>query len=326
MRPTGREEQAKVRQRAEVVCFGAITPTTLLVIDDYPVANTGVIWKYLTEYVSDDAPIVAMLLKRWGIQTGLISTTLGDDPYGRRAAQELAQMGILGEFRLSPSVRTPRELAISDRTGGRTYIWRRDPEVLATLDEADLSLIEGARTLYLDWYDGDHVLRAMRKAKQWDVPVFFNFEHGHDDGALLARYAPYITVCQAITDEAQHGDNMLEVASKLMDSGVPTALVTAADRGCLGATTEELVRVHAPRVDVVDGLAAGATFSAGYQYGMLKGWNLEDRLRFAVAAASLSCTAVGPTAFPPDEILSLARSLEVETGSGPHEGRVGDTC
>ena len=317
MSPSGKDEQAKFRQRAEVVCFGAITPGTLLVVDDFPSHNTGVTWKNLADYISDDAAIVAMLLKKWGIQTGLISTVLGDDSHGRRAAQELVAMGITGEFRLSPSVQTPRELTISDRTGGRTYFWRRQPEILATLDTADLSPIEAAKILYLDWYDGPHILRAMRKAKQCDVPVFFNFEHGHDDNALVARYAPYVTICQAVTDEAQHGDNMLEVASKLLNSGVSTALVTAAERGCIGATAEELVRVRAPRVDVVDGLGAGATFSSGYQFGMLSGWGLADCLRFAVAAASLSCTVVGPTAFPPDEILSLAKSLEVETGPGP---------
>ena len=317
MSPTGRNLHHEVRSAAEVVCFGAITPGTLLVVDDFPSQNTGVTWKKLVEYISDDAPIVAMLLKKWGIQTGLISTILGDDPRGRQAAQELVRSGIIGEFRLSPGVQTPLELAISDRTGGRTYFWRRDPEILATLDTADLSLIEAAKLLYLDWYDGPHILRAMREAKQRDVPVFFNFEHGHDDETLVARYAPYITICQAVTDEAQHGDNLLDVALKLMNSGVPTVLVTAADRGCLGATTEALVRVRAPQVNAVDGLGAGATFSAGYQYGMLNGWDLEGRLRFAVAAASLSCTVVGLTAFPPDEILSLARSLEVETGPGP---------
>ena len=33
--------------------------------------------------------------------------------------------------------------------------------MLETLDTADLSLLDGARILYVDWYDGDHIVRAI---------------------------------------------------------------------------------------------------------------------------------------------------------------------
>ena len=42
--------------------------------------------------------------------------------------------------------------------------------------------------------------------------------------------------------------------------------------------------------------------------------------RFAVAAASLQCTAVGPTAFPIEEIRELGASLAVEYGPSPIRG------
>ena len=104
---------------------------------------------------------------------------------------------------------TTYELNISDSTGGRTYFWRHDPVIMNTLETGDLSLIDGARMLYADWYDGSHVLRALKEASRLGVPVFFNFEHGHEDSELLARYAHYISVCQAVTDFAQLGDNSL---------------------------------------------------------------------------------------------------------------------
>ena len=98
------------------------------------------------------------------------------------------------------------------------------------------------------------------------------------------------------------------------------ALVTMAERGCLAATRQESIRVYAPDVDVIDGCAAGATFSTGYLYGLLNVWNMETRLRFAVAAASLQCTAIGPTAFPIEEIRELGASLAVDHGSPPIRG------
>jgi sugar/nucleoside kinase (ribokinase family) len=294
-----------------------VTPATVLVVEEFPGWNTGTTWSQKTDFISDDAAIVAILLKRWGVQTGLICTTLGDDPAGRNTVQQLSDAGVQGDFRVSRDVETPFELNVSDRSGGRTYFWRRDPKVLATLDTADLSMIRGARLLYADWYDGDHALRALREAKRLDVPVFFNLEHGHEDSELLARVAPDVTICQAVTDAAQLQNDAMGVAQKLLDAGVSVALVTMAERGCLAATHQATMYVKAPTVDVVDGCAAGATLSAGYQFGLVKGWEMEECLRFAVAAASLQCTRPGPVAFPVAQVRALAASLEVGAETAP---------
>ena len=296
----------------DVVCFGMVTPATVLAVDELPDWNTGTIWNHKAEFISDDAAIVAILLRKWGVQTGLICTTLGDDSAGRNTVRELAELGVMGDFRVSPEIETPFELNVSDRSGGRTYLWKRDPNVLATLDTADLSMIGGAQMLYADWYDGDHTLRPLREAGRLNVPVFFNFEHGHEDAELLARIAPQITICQAVTDAAQLQSDATSVALKLLDAGVSVALVTMAERGCLAVARQATLFARAPEVEVVDACAAGATFSAGYQYGLLNGWDMEGCLRFAVAAASLQCTRLGPEAFPVAQVQSLAASLDVE--------------
>ncbi len=167
--------------------------------------------------------------------------------------------------------------------------------------------------LYVDWYDGDHILRAMDEAIRLDIPVFLNFEHGHGDPELLKRYGGRATICQAVTDAAQLGEEPpLEVARKLLSTGVKTALITLAGEGCLAVEGNEVVRVHAPVVEAVDGCGAGATFSAGFIYGYLKGWNLIETLRFATAAASLKVTRAGLQMFPIPEILALGSKLVIE--------------
>ena len=307
--------QGGTERAADVVCFGMIAPATLLIVEDLPPWNTGATVSRVDEFISDDAAIVAMLLRRWEVRSALIGTTLGDDPQGRQASQRLRDMGIVGEFSTSPDVRTPYELNISDRSGGRTYFWKRDPEVLATLDTADLSSMRGAMALYADWYDGDHVLRPLGEARRLGVRVFFNIEHGHEDPQFVARYAPYVDHAQAITDAAQEGSEWREVAARLLRAGVGTVLVTMASQSCAVADSSGWVHVRAPELDVVDACGAGAALSAGYLYGLLKGWSMDVCLRFAVAASSLSCTDVGPKAFPIHEVRSLAASLSVETGS-----------
>ena len=297
---------------AQVVCFGMVTPAVVLVVDQLPEHNTGARVKQTGEFISDDAAIMACLLRSWGVRSGLIGPALGDDPAGRRVARQLKARGILGRMRLSRRISTPLEVNISDSTGGRTYFWQRDPQVLDTLDSADISLIKGAQLLYVDWYDGDHILRPMKEAARLGVPVFLNVEYGHRDADILARYVTQATVCQAVTDPAQRGGNPLAVARKLVEAGVEIALVTLAEGGCVAISGGELLRARAPDVTVVDGCGAGATFSAGFAYGYIRRWALEQTVRFATAAASLKCTVVGPQAFSQAEVEALATRIKVD--------------
>jgi sugar/nucleoside kinase (ribokinase family) len=67
--------------------------------------------------------------------------------------------------------------------------------------------------------------------------------------------------------------------------------------------------IHSPgfKVHAVDTTGAGDVFRAGFIYGTLQGWDTEHVLRFANAAAGLSCTRPGAIGGVPalDEIEAL---------------------
>lgn len=296
------------------VGFGMLTPVYIMALDKLPKHNTGAIVHQVSNYVYDDAAIIACNLRQWDVPTAMIGTAVGDDLLGHYVADTLKKMGVQGKVRFTKKYKTPLEVNISDKKGARTYFWQRTPEILGTLDAADLSLIKKSKLLYVDWYDGDHILRAMKEALRHNVPVFLNFEHGHKHPELLKKYAGLVTICQAVTDAAQIGKRqaMLSVARKLFKSGIKTAIITMASQGCMVVHGEEVIRVHAPKVKAVDGSGAGATFSAGFIYGFLKGYNLEDSVRFAIAAASLKVTQPGLQMFPVKEIQALADKLRID--------------
>jgi ribokinase len=298
----------------EYVGFGMLTPVSIMVLEKFPKRNTGAVVKEVNEFVFDDAAIVACLLRQWNVSSGMIGTAVGDDVRGHVLAKQLKDWGVQGEVRFTDQYNTPIEVNVSDKKGARTYFWQRTPEMLRTLDSADLSLLQGAKILYADWYDGDHVLRAMDEAKRLDVPVFVNLEHGHEKPHVLKKFAERATICQAVTDAAQIGGKqaLLGTARKLLKSGIQTAIITLAKGGCLVASGKEIVRVFTPSVKAVDACGAGATFSAGFIYGYLRGWDLELCARFATAAATLKVTRGGLQMFPVTDIMELASSLKVE--------------
>src|SRR5689334_7178394 len=296
------------------VGFGMLTPVTIMVLDKLPKHNTGALVREFSEFVFDDAAIIACLLRQWGVPTGMIGTAVGDDPRGHALADQLKEWGVQGKVRVSQDFKTPIEVNVSDKTGARTYFWHRPKKMLDTLDSADLSLLNGSQLMYVDWYDGEHIIRAMDEARQMNVPVFLNLEHGHKDQQLLDEYASRVTICQAVTDAAQLGTtrSMLQTARKILKSGIKTALITMAKAGCLVAQGDEAVNVYAPKVKAVDCCGAGSTFSAGFIYGYLNGWELEASARFATAAASLKVTRAGLQMFSVEEIQAVASRLRVE--------------
>ena len=298
----------------EYVGFGMLTPVAIMVLENLPKHNTGAIVTEVNEFIFDDAAIVACLLRQWDVSSAMIGTAVGDDPRGHMLAKQLKDWGVQGKVRFTKEYKTPIEVNVSDRKGARTYFWQRTPQILNTLDTADLSLLRGAKIMYVDWYDGNHTLRAMDEARRLNVPVFVNLEHGHKDQDVLKKYAERATICQAVTDAAQLGGKraLVGTAKKLLKSGIKTAIITLAKGGCLVAQGNEIVRVYAPKVKAVDACGAGATFSAGFVYGYLKGWNLEASARFATAAATLKVTRAGLTMFSVEQILELAYRLKVE--------------
>ncbi len=290
-----------------------LTPVAILVVEQLPEHNTGALIKDVSEFVFDDAAIIACILRQWDVSAGIIGTAVGDDTRGHNLAQRLKKWGVEGEVRFSQDIKTPLEVDISDETGARTYFWQREKHVLDTLDTADLSLLQGAQMLYVDWYDGDHIVRAMDEANRLDLPVFLNLEHAHTDPVLLERYAGRACICQAVTDAAQKDESdPLDVALKLIQQGVETAIITLASEGSLVVSGDEAIRAYAPQMVAVDGCGAGATYSAGFIYGHLMGWDLEESARFATAAASLKVTRAGLEMFPIEEIKALAVKVEIE--------------
>jgi sugar/nucleoside kinase (ribokinase family) len=298
----------------EYVGFGMLTPVEIMVLEKLPKHNTGAIVSEVNQFIFDDAAIVACLLRQWDVTSGMIGTAVGDDLRGHALAQQMKEWGVQGKVRFTDEYKTPIEVDVSDRHGARTYFWQRTPQILKTLDTADLSLIRGAEVLYVDWYDGIHILRAIDEANRLNVPVFVNLEHGHKDPEILKRYARRATFCQAVTDAAQLGGKraLVGTARKLLKSGIETAIITLAKGGCLVARGNEIVRVFAPQVKAVDACGAGATFSAGFIYGYLKDWTLEESARFGTAAASLKVTRAGLQMFSVEQILELANRLKVE--------------
>ena len=297
----------------DVVCVGMVTPAEVYVVDKIPKWNTGSKWNSRADFVSDDAAIVAMNLATWGLKAGLICNKFGEDVTGRNLQTELEDAGLVGEFLLDKSLRTPYEIVISDSSGGRTYIWDRRDDVLRTLFEASTKIITRTNHCYFDWYDLPYILPAIKDARSNGVSVFFNIEDRFGDSEILSVASEYATCVQANSSELDGMSSMQSISELLISKGVSVAVVTGAANGCSVSDGVDSFIVKPPSVRVVDANGAGAVLSAGMMYGLSQGWDLKNTCKFAVAAASKKCELVGPVFTKFDEALSLANRLGLQS-------------
>ncbi len=289
-----------------VTCFGYVSPGLVFAVEKYPEANSGAYVSAKHPFIGADCAMAARTLARWGVQAHLIANALGDDIVGQRAMEQLTGEGVHAHFALRRDVRTPEEVDVIDRAGTRTF-FVDNTTVWDTLSEADLSPIQHASLLYVDWYVGQPARDAVAMAHAHNVPVYLNVEYSlrqPDKYFDLVSQATYVQ--SAINDSASQASKTEDpraLARALCNAGAQMAFVTRGKFGALALQGQTAVDVPAMDINVMDAQGAGATFSAAAMYGLLQGWPLERITRFATRAASLKCQKFGLLTMRPEEIL-----------------------
>jgi sugar/nucleoside kinase (ribokinase family) len=182
---------------------------------------------------------------------------------------------------------------VSEQTGDRTVLWERDERLALSPDEVPPAMIENTRLLHVDDVDVDAALVAAGIARRAGIPVTSDIDHINDKTrALIAAVSVPIfaePVPRALTGESDPERALRQL--RTTHSGM--LCVTLGSRGSMLLDGNQLYRVPAPSVRAVDATGAGDVFRGAFIYALLRGDSPVDILRFANAAAALSCTREG---------------------------------
>ena len=96
---------------------------------------------------------------------------------------------------------------------------------------------------------------------------------------------------------------------KLLDLGVGGIIITKGGQGATYYAKDIIIQQPAIKTDVVDTTGAGDAFAGGFAFGLQKGWDIKDIMKFASCVAGLSVTKKGaqnslPTMAEVEEIFS----------------------
>ena len=184
--------------------------------------------------------------------------------------------------------------------GERIVLWDRPADMV--LRPADLpgDLASSARLVHVDDVDPDAAIAAGKAGIAAGLPVTSDIEAARPK-------TPAILDAVTIPMFAEHvpgdltGERNLEVALGILrQRHAGMLVVTLGARGALMLAGDRVIRQPAFPVDVIDTTGAGDVFRAGFIYALLRGDAPEGILRFACAAAAVSCTRRGAIASVPD--------------------------
>lgn len=184
-------------------------------------------------------------------------------------------------------------ILVSEENGDRVVLWDRDPAVTLTSDDVTPEMIARARLLHVDATEEAVAIHAASLAQRAGVPVTCDIDHlaplTPDLLALVSVVILAEQVAQALTGEPD-----VEPALRALRRRHAGMLcVTRGERGALLLDGDTLHEAPAVSVAAVDTTGAGDVFRAGFIYALLRGDAPAEILRFANAAAAVSCTRDG---------------------------------
>lgn len=266
-------------------------------LENMPVLGTEIFAQNFTMTIGGSA-IVAAGLQRLGVKVGLVAD-LGDDPLSQVAAQLLDDLHIDRTFvRQHPHPLTQLTVALSF-PNDRAFITRFEkpdtPADLATIlrDYTVKHLHIGS---FLAVYDAPDATQIAHTAG-----TTISMDPGWDEVALRDS-----RVHEMLGDLDYFLPSRSELCYMLDDDDIDSALNTAVTRvtrgsivvknGAAGALARgQNIHEAVPSLPVtpVDTTGAGDAFDAGFIYGLVQGYTLNDCMRYGAVCGALTTTGVG---------------------------------
>lgn len=312
-----------------VVVIGAAAIDEWYAVSNLPEPDGGAFASEVTSAFGGVGANVSVALDRLGRDVSLV-TRVGDDEYGRRAREYLAETGVdASHLRVGDDPST-RSVVLSAPDGERAIVTTGESFRGLRLDEADREALAAADAVFLTGYTPDAVsrdvlelvgsLRAGERegAAAADAPALV-FDLSGPVEELLGRGTEPATVhglCHAadlfvagdVAAAAYFGGPAAAVdriaaaqrARDAGDEGWPRAVLTHGADGMTAVADGDARRFDAFDVDVVDATGAGDAFCAG----LIDQWvaradgdaraaasePVADGVRFAAAVAAINCT------------------------------------
>lgn len=291
-----------------MVFVGGLMADTIAAVPAYPGADERVVARSVVQCGGGPASTAAVAAARLGVTDVVFIGTVGLDATGDRLLDELSGEGIdvSGVSRIAGSATGASVIVVDVTAGSRAISARPGPPVC--LNTMAVDLIGAARWVHVDHLGWSVTARRWHattpgRRSRVSVDISYPVKGFTPDGVDL--YAPNVQALAARYPECGRDiDSMLDRA---LADGARHVVVTRGSHGSAAATAAgDRYDVPAHPARVVSTLGAGDVFHGALLAALDRGDELPDAIRYAGAAAALSCRGVDGRSTIPNHRETLA--------------------
>jgi sulfofructose kinase len=279
--------------KVDLVGVGLNATDTLIAVDDFPTCGSKVEYRDRSVMPGGQVASTMVACQTWGLRTRYVGK-FGDDYGAQLHAQAFGSVGVETQIVTVPGESSLHNVIMIDKSGDRTVLCQRNDRMVLQPEELKREWIVNARLLHVDGRDTAAATQAAIWAREAGVPVTADLDEPYPGVDELLEHIDYLLVNNDFSHRLMNEPDLERCLRKMQVLyGCRVAAATLGEHGVMAWDGRKMIRRPAYRVPVVDTTGAGDIFRAGFIYGLLNGWPLEQQLDFSCAAAALNCTASG---------------------------------
>jgi len=297
----------------DVAGIGINATDTIIRLPQFPTPDSKMEVRSVDVTPGGQVASAIVACRRWGLSTRYVGK-VGDDSAGRFQRREMEREGVEAHWIEAPGAPSQSSIVLVDQTSGeRTILWQRDSRIALRPEDLRREFILNSKCLLVDGHDTEASALAARWAHEESIPVVADFDNLYPGVEDLLRFVDFPVTSQKFPERVTGESNLLKSLPRIHREFKCRLIgATLGAQGALAWDGERFLLCAGLRVKVIDTTGAGDIFHGGFVFGLIRGWPIEEILKFSCAAAALNCTAVGARGriAAPEEIAQLGASGE----------------
>ena len=280
-------------------------------------------------FVGGGAALFALGAGKLGLKTAF-QGELGNDFYGEFIRTQFLKSGVDDSLLIKrQGVGNGISLSFTNKKD-RSFLTYRGTNENLSLEKINLENIKKAKHIHVTGYCGqknhkDYLtfLQEIKKYTDTTISLDVGWDAEEIWGKEIYDLFPYLDVLFMNETEAIHYGYMHrlrkgellslpideksveKIALEFSERG-PITVIKRGKKGALAVYKDLVYKAPAYRAEAVDTTGAGDSFNAGFIYGFIKAYSIQNCLKFANACGAFSVTALGGNTAFPDEKRLLA--------------------
>ncbi len=296
-----------------VVGIGQCSWDYLAMVDSFPDNDTKAEVSDWQEQGGGPVATALVTLARLGIPCDFHGV-VGDDPEGEKIRESLHNegIGISGLVRREQALSQKAFIAIEKRSAKRTIFWERPSGMPLLPAELPEYPFDDCCFLLLDGLMSEISLFATEKARDLGIPVMLDAGKVRPGMLETAGLCDYLVASEQFARDLGWTGTPADFQQQAKELGAPVVTITLGAQGSITFRNSEIITTPAFQVKALDTTGAGDVFHGAYIFGLLRGLDLADTIRFASAVAAMKCRHIGGRSGIPD----IPEALRFLTESG----------